>query len=108
MRIPKKTDAKPFKQTKFVRTHEDWIPSFEPLQVAPNPAYCNPENFEAMRVTISDFNAKEHGWHVSVWGSDDFGMDVWGLTKAEAKELYAKIVDYTCMAELKKLGLEIA
>lgn len=92
-----------FNKVKWLRTHEEWWGTFEPLCVYPNLEYCNPENYPAMRCTVSNIN----GWHVSVWGDDDFGLDIWDIDQVTACAIYDNIVDYTCQAEMKKMGLDI-
>lgn len=92
-------------KVKWLRTHEEWYPSYPPLEECKkrgyHPNYWNPTDYFAMKCSLSDIN----GWHVSVWGADDFGMEIWNIDQAKAHEIFSKITHYTCIAEMKKLGM---
>lgn len=100
------------KQNKFIRTREDWYPSFRPSQRPNNPDYHNPLPFTALRVSMTQlFVSDTHPdsvWRVCVWGADDFGMERDVATPVTAQRLFNAIQDFTTVADLKRMGFRNA
>lgn len=96
------------KQTKWIRTTEDWYPTVPGNAVYPNPAYCNPLPDPAVRVSMMRLTTGE--WRVCVWGGDDFGLEI-DLPAGhmhEAEHLYENVVDFTTQQQLKDWGFHHA
>lgn len=87
---------------KFIKTQENWYPAFPPLE------YGNPYEECGVYVGCHPPTVDDKNWGVGVWGLDDFGMELFGLSQIEAKDIYDKITDYTTQAGLKRLGLRSA
>ena len=43
-------------------------------------------------------------WRVAVWGKDDFGLEIYGLSINEADSLFNEIVDGVTKDDLRKRG----
>lgn len=95
--------------SKFIRTKEDWYPSFRPGETYEG---AHTLGCDALRVGMVELNwyipNSEEEWRVHVWGGDDFGMELDQPSKEVAQELYDKIVDYTTESDLKILGFVYA
>lgn len=96
--------SKPFQRLrKFIRTKEDWYPSFKPNWRPKNPDYHNPLSDWAVRVSLH-YDGKQYGYRVSVWGGDDYGLEKHGMKKGEARDMFDSLVDNITQAELKRKG----
>ena len=76
--------------TKMVAVTEDWYPPFKT------------ETGSAVLVSIYRFGPDNH--RVSVWGADDFGLELEGLDEATAFRLYDSIVDGVTQDSLRDKG----
>jgi hypothetical protein len=89
--------SKSFKrQQKFIRTSEEWYPTVS-------------GQVRVIFQRLESRNARPL-WRVSVWGGDDFGMelDLPETEKVRAQRVYNSIVDFTTQAQLQAMGLERA
>ncbi len=76
------------KRAKNVKTPDDWYPT------APNG-------------TVSVFVGRrktEKDWHVSVWGDDDFGLELGGLDIKGAFDTFRNIKNGVTQKDLRKLN----
>lgn len=85
------------KLEKWIKTKEDWYPSYEPLK------YDNPLNHVSLRVNLYG-PYPDNTYLVCVWGADDKGMELI-TSEEEAKFLYSIIEDFTSEVALMTLGL---
>jgi hypothetical protein len=95
-----------FRQQKFIRTREDWYPSFRPNQRSLNPEYHNPLPYTALRVSMMqllELPNKPGAWRVCVWGSDDMGMERDVKTPVTAQKLFNAIHNFTTKDDLIKM-----
>lgn len=92
------------KQTKWVRTREEWYPTIQGGETSPNPDYNNPLPDPAVRVSFMRLLTKEPLWRVCLWGGDDFGMEIDTPDREKAEALYERIKDFTTQAELESWG----
>lgn len=91
-------------RNKWVRSNEDWYPTIEGNSVYPNPDYCNPLPDPAVKVRVSQLTTKQ--WRVSVWGGDDYGLEI-DLPEGhelEAQHLFDNIKDYVTQDQLFQWG----
>lgn len=104
MKKKSKSDVKVITKFKYVRTQEDWHPSFdttEKYQAHPL-IKCLPKG---KYIKISFFwDEKENKGHVAVWGADDEGMSFSSKDKAELNLIYDKIKDNITKEKLINLG----
>ena len=94
---------------KFVRTNEDWYPSF-----GGNNSVNKDEDIKQFKLTgpsirvyavkLRISNKLSGVWRVGVWGADDTGMEKDYLTQVEAKNLFDYIQDFITKAQLKSMG----
>lgn len=76
------------KKQKYVKTNEDWYP-----------------NFDDDTIEVTFHHSKyDYDYRITIWGSDDFGMEKICKNRLEALELYNKIIDYITKKELMNLG----
>lgn len=95
-----------FRQQKFIRTREDWYPSFRPNARCLNPDYHNPLPYTALRVSMMQLS--DGLWRVCVWGQDDMGMERDVKSPVTAQKIFNTIQDFATKDALKKLGLHPA
>lgn len=81
---------------KWIKTNEDWHPSYEPHK------YCNALNHLALRVNF--YELTDGTYRCCVWGADDTGMDFDRESREEVLEMFDLILDFTTMQELLDLG----
>lgn len=97
-------------EKKFIKTAEDWYPSFEPKAFYSD-HYINPLNFHAVSVSLlilpqtktEQRKNTERVYRVAVWGSDDFGMERDFTNLLTAKTVYDTVVDFTTQQHLKEM-----
>lgn len=97
-----------WKEEKWIKTNEDWYPSFRPLQKS-DPwstfRWNNPLNNKAVYVMMTLLT--DGTWRVAVWGADDCGMevDLPHEIKGTAQSTFDSIKDFSTKDFLKSIGL---
>jgi hypothetical protein len=78
------------RQTKFIRTTEDWYPT------------------EHGTIRASFMRLSDGCYRVCAWGGDDFGLErnYPPCEKEQAKELFNFLQDYTSQAKMLALGMK--
>lgn len=82
------------KHTKRVKSPDNWHPSFDDGTVEVNLHYYKQEGRKK--------------WRLSVWGDDDFGMEIDDLDINKAFEIFRKIDDGITQKRLKEIGFVLA
>lgn len=98
--IPKPVTLPERIETKWIRTREDWAPSFQPH------TYDNPLNSTALQVRFSQLSTGQY--RVSVWGADDLGMEFDHDDRNTVANLYNTLNDYTTQHQLQEMGFKRA
>lgn len=82
---------------KFIRTYEDWYPSFSPFK------YGNPLDHLALWVCMYTYPDKLY--KIVVTGADDYGIEQYFTIKDQAELIYNHITDFTSFNEMVDMGL---
>lgn len=112
-KLKNKAPKKPYKESKWLKTHENWAPSFEKGETQHwiNPDFKEPNPYKlGLLASLSELPAWSvypRLWRVSVWGGDDFGMDIDFESKNEAKALYHGLPKEVHRSLLEGLGLKM-
>lgn len=83
--------------TVYVQTDEDWCPSFQ----------VEDENVRILQLTLTE---TFFAYRISVWGADDFGMELDNLSESDANKMYNDICRMSNVTReaLKQLGFKYA
>lgn len=110
--LKNKVPRKPYKESKWLKTSENWAPSFEKGETQHwiNPDFKAPNPYKlgllASCKELPAYGEYPRKYRVSVWGGDDFGMDIDFNTKNEARALYYGLPKEVTEEILKGLGLK--
>ncbi len=85
-------------KTKWIRTKEDWSPSYAPFRNE------NPFSELALKIVLYSIYDSNSPYLLVIRGADDLMMEVVD-TKERLIYLYNRIQDYITKKELKELGL---
>lgn len=90
---------------KFIKTKEDWYPAYH-KDDPDNPFDCDAVKAQICKVKYSRQGSNVRSfWHVSIWGNDDFGMELdIAVGRQKAFEIYDSLVDFTTIKQLESLG----
>jgi len=94
---------------KYVKTTEDWYPTFEPYANPSNANYANPRRYPCFRVDLIRLGVDApHEYRVLCSGGDDFGLEKDFKDLFEASRNYDGITQYTTQAILLRRGYQHA
>lgn len=111
MAKPKQPEFIPYEIKKWVKTHEDWAPSFPVGKNAPWLRLETPNPYKLGLVAgvtkLRAFMSDPECYRVSVWGGDDFGMIIDVESIEEAHKLYYGLPRTITEEHLKSLGFQM-